>query len=69
MKSGEPNSYCRYRFDLPKLVGGKDTPIFMDLLHGLEDVLSLSKLDLALHLNLGKHSVQSVQVHQPRMRV
>jgi hypothetical protein len=51
MKSGEPNSYCRYRFDLPELVGGKDTPIFMDLLHGLEDVLSLSKLDLALHLN------------------
>jgi hypothetical protein len=41
MKSGEPNSYCRYCFDLPELMGGKDTPIFLDLLHGLEDVLSL----------------------------
>jgi hypothetical protein len=53
MKSGEPNSYCRYRFDLPKLVGGKDTPISTDFLHGLEDVLSLSVLDLALHQSPG----------------
>jgi hypothetical protein len=52
MKSGAPaNSYCRYRFDLPELVGGKDTPISSNLLHGLEDVLSLSILDLALHLS------------------
>jgi hypothetical protein len=27
MKSGKPSSYCQYRFDLPKLVGGKDAPI------------------------------------------
>jgi hypothetical protein len=35
MKSGEPNSYYKYRFDLPELVGGMDTPISPDLLHGL----------------------------------
>jgi hypothetical protein len=69
MKSGEHNSYCMYRFDLPKLVGGKYTPIPSNLLHGLEDVLPLSKLDLALHLNPSKHSLHPIQVHQPRMRV
>jgi hypothetical protein len=69
MKSGEHNSYCMYCFDLPELVGGKDTLISSDLLHGLEDVLSLSKLDLALHLNLSKHSLHPIQVHQPRMHV
>jgi hypothetical protein len=52
MKSGEPNSYCKYHFDLPKLVGSKDTPIFSDLLHGFIDVHSLSVLDLALHFSL-----------------
>jgi hypothetical protein len=29
----------------------------------LEDILSLSELDLALHLNPGKHSLHPVQVH------
>jgi hypothetical protein len=53
MKSGELNSYCRYWFDLPELVGVKDTPISLNLLHGLEDILSLSVLDLALHQSLG----------------
>jgi hypothetical protein len=52
MKSGEPNSYCKYRFDLLKLVGGKDTPIFLDLLHGFIDVHSLYILDLSLHFSL-----------------
>jgi hypothetical protein len=69
MKSGEHNSYCMYRFDLPELVGDKDTTISSDLLHVLEDILSLSKLDLALHLNPSKHSLHPVQVHQPRMHV
>jgi hypothetical protein len=35
MKSGEPNSYCNYHFDLLEPVCGKDTPISPDLLHGL----------------------------------
>jgi hypothetical protein len=33
-------------------VGGKDTPIFPDLLHGFVDVHSLSVLDLILHFSL-----------------
>jgi len=32
---GEPNSYCKYHFTLPELVRGKDTPISLDLHHGL----------------------------------
>jgi hypothetical protein len=46
MKSGEPNSYCKYHFDLPEPVGGKDTPILLDLLHGFVDVHSLLYLIL-----------------------
>ena len=32
---GEPNSYCKCHFNLPELVRGKDTPVSIDLLHGL----------------------------------
>jgi hypothetical protein len=46
---GELNSYCI----LPEMVGGKDTPISSNLLHGLEDVLSLSVLDLAHQFSPG----------------
>ena len=35
MKNGEPDSYYKYRFNLPELVRGKDTVISLDLLHGL----------------------------------
>jgi hypothetical protein len=49
MKSGEPSSYCKYRFDLRELVRSKDAPISHDALHGFKDVLTLSKLDLSLH--------------------
>jgi hypothetical protein len=69
MKSGEPSSYCKYHFDLPKLVGSKETPISPNLLRGSVDVQSHILLELAFHFYPDLHLAHLVQVHQPRMRV